>query len=490
MPIPLRVGVAGFWHVHAAEYAALAQAHPETELVAVWDDDQNRRAAGARQFDVEGVGSLEELLARTDGVIVTTATSAHRQVMITIAEAGRHMFAEKVLAPTVDQAEEIIAAADRSGVSVVVSLPRLYHGYTRALSEIVDGERLGRLTYGRVRLCHNGATAGWLPERFFDPEEAVGGALVDLGCHPVYLIQLFLGERPETVSACYRSVTGRGVEDQAVVTLGYPDGAIGVVETGFVSDAGLQHRAVRYPRVSPLLRRWHRAQDPHRYRGGLGAGAVGRPGRLRPVGRSCPLRYQGRRQPCAGGRAHPHDRRCQRRSRQPPYGALLMAAAEVHPTKPEEAATDRIRIGLIGGGAIADAHIRGYRAFAETVLPAAVADAAPEVAQRRAAELGVPAHTDYRQLIAQIELDAVDICLPHHLHANAIVTAAEAGLHVLCEKPLCLTRTEAERVRAAVEQNGVTLMCAHNQLFLPTVAKAMELLAERHPRQALPGSNH
>jgi predicted dehydrogenase len=153
-----------------------------------------------------------------------------------------------------------------------------------------------------------------------------------------------------------------------------------------------------------------------------------------------------------------------------------MATAEVHPTKPQ-AATRRIRIGLIGGGGIADAHIRGYRAFAEMVLPAAVADAAPEVAQRRAAELGVPAYTDFRQLIAQAELDAVDICLPHHLHADAIVSAAEAGLHVLCEKPLCLTRTEAERVQAAVEQTGVTLMCAHNQLFLPTVAKAMELLA-------------
>jgi 1,5-anhydro-D-fructose reductase (1,5-anhydro-D-mannitol-forming) len=171
-------------------------------------------------------------------VIVTTATSAHRDVMITAAEAGRHLFAEKVLATTVDQAEEIIAAADRNGVSLVVSLPRLYHGYTRALSELVASEELGRLTYGRVRLCHNGATAGWLPDRFFDPAEAVGGALIDLGCHPVYLTQLFLGERPDAVSACYRSVTGRAVEDQAVVTLGYPDGAIGVIETGFASDPG------------------------------------------------------------------------------------------------------------------------------------------------------------------------------------------------------------------------------------------------------------
>jgi predicted dehydrogenase len=91
----------------------------------------------------------------------------------------------------------------------------------------------------------------------------------------------------------------------------------------------------------------------------------------------------------------------------------------------------RIRIGLIGGGGIADAHIRGYQAFAETVLPAAVVDAISEVARRRAAELGgVPVYTDYRQMIAQTELHAVDICLPHHLHAEAIVTAAEAGLHV------------------------------------------------------------
>jgi predicted dehydrogenase len=238
MSTTLRVGVAGFWHVHAADYAARAQAHPETELVAVWDDDPGRCADGAGQFDVEGVGSLEELIARTDGVIVTTATSAHHEVMITLAEAGRHLFAEKVLAPTVGQAGDIIAAANRSDVALMVSLPRLYHGYTRALLELVRSERLGLLTYGRVRLCHNGAATGWLPDRFLDPKEAVGGALIDLGCHPAYLTQLFLGERPETVAACYRSVTGQAVEDQAVVSLGYPDGAIGVIETGFVSEPG------------------------------------------------------------------------------------------------------------------------------------------------------------------------------------------------------------------------------------------------------------
>jgi predicted dehydrogenase len=92
------------------------------------------------------------------------------------------------------------------------------------------------LTYARVRLSHDGATAGWLPERFFDPQTAIGGALTDLGCHPVYLVQRILGSTPETVSATYRSLTGRAVDDHAVVTVGYDDGAIGVIEAGFVSS--------------------------------------------------------------------------------------------------------------------------------------------------------------------------------------------------------------------------------------------------------------
>ena len=74
------------------------------------------------------------------------------------------------------------------------------------------------------------------------------------------------------------------------------------------------------------------------------------------------------------------------------------------------------------------------------------------------------------------DIDAVDICLPHHLHRDAIIAAAEAGTHILCEKPLCLTEEEAEQVRAAVQDAGVTLMCAHNQLFSPPVAKALELI--------------
>jgi 1,5-anhydro-D-fructose reductase (1,5-anhydro-D-mannitol-forming) len=235
---PIKVAVLGFWHVHAAEYATRTHQHPDAELVAVWDDDPQRGRTAAEATQTEFIDDLELLLGRDDleGVIVTTATTEHHAIMLRALDAGKHIFTEKLLAPTVAEASEIVQAADNAGLALVVSLPRLYHGYTRVVSEQLDQGRLGEPTFARIRLSHDGAVAGWLPDRFYDPTAAVGGALSDLGCHPVYLTQLFLGTVPTTVSATYASVTKHQVEDQAVVTLGYPSGVIGVIETGFLSN--------------------------------------------------------------------------------------------------------------------------------------------------------------------------------------------------------------------------------------------------------------
>ena len=138
-----------------------------------------------------------------------------------------------------------------------------------------------------------------------------------------------------------------------------------------------------------------------------------------------------------------------------------------------------VTIGLIGAGGIAGAHVRGYAAIPDRARVSAVADVSEDNARRRAEELGgATVYADYREMIASADVDAVDICLPHHLHADAIITAARAGKHILCEKPLCLSVAEADAVEQAVRNAGVTLMCAHNQLFLPAVAQARRLIDE------------
>jgi predicted dehydrogenase len=234
----IRVAILGFWHVHAADYAAEAQAHPDTEIVAAWDEDPARGAARAAELDVPFHEDLAEILARpdVDGVVVTTRTSAHPEVIGAAAAAGKHVFTEKVLALTPAEARGIVDATQRHRVKLTVSLPRLSHGYTLAIREVLESGRLGEVTQVRCRLAHDGAVGRrWLPAQFFDPVEAGGGAMVDLGCHPLYLTRLFLGGMPVSVSAAYGHVTDRAVDDNAAAILRHRTGALGIAETGFVN---------------------------------------------------------------------------------------------------------------------------------------------------------------------------------------------------------------------------------------------------------------
>ncbi len=238
----IRVAMVSFWHVHARDYAKQAQENPETEVVAVWDELPERGRAAAQTLGARFYERLDELLAQPDidAVVIDTPTSMHHEVMIAAAHAGKHIFTEKVIAPTLRECHEIIAAIDKAGVKLTVSLPRLYESYTLAIKDLLERRAFGELTLVRVRLSHNGAIStaenpqGWLPAHFFNREQCAGGAMIDLGCHPMYLTRLFLG-LPESVSANYGYITGREVEDNAVVILRYPRGALGVVEAGFVN---------------------------------------------------------------------------------------------------------------------------------------------------------------------------------------------------------------------------------------------------------------
>ena len=123
-----------------------------------------------------------------------------------------------------------------------------------------------------------------------------------------------------------------------------------------------------------------------------------------------------------------------------------------------------IKIGLIGCGSIAEVHAEGYQQLGDAVHITAVSDVVEQNARSMAERLGSGARifNDYHTLLIEADVDAVDICLPHHLHKYAIVAAASAGKHILCEKPLCLTLDEANTISEVIRTSGVTLMCAHN----------------------------
>ncbi len=140
---------------------------------------------------------------------------------------------------------------------------------------------------------------------------------------------------------------------------------------------------------------------------------------------------------------------------------------------------ERIRVALIGCGGISRAHARGYLQSPDLFEVVACCDERKELAEERAQQLGAEVvATNYRQVLARDDVDAVDICLPHHLHAEVAIAAAEAGKHVLVEKPIATTLEEADAMIAAAKKMGVVLMVAHNERYMPVYRKAKELVEQ------------
>lgn len=234
----IRIAVLSNWHIHAKDYIRQVFEHPDTELAAMWDEDPQRGNRLASEYQVPYYEELDELLSNPwiDAVIVTAPTSRHCEVMVKAAQAGKHIFTEKVLAPTFKECNIILRAVGKFGVKLVVSMPQLYEGYTLAIQDILAKGLLGELTSVRVRRSNYGVVK-YAPRgfsHFFNKEESCGGALIDVGCHPMYVARLFLG-MPESVSAHYGYLTGKEVEDNAVSVLKYASGALGVVESGFAN---------------------------------------------------------------------------------------------------------------------------------------------------------------------------------------------------------------------------------------------------------------
>lgn len=139
-----------------------------------------------------------------------------------------------------------------------------------------------------------------------------------------------------------------------------------------------------------------------------------------------------------------------------------------------------VRVALIGAGGIAGAHVRGIAKHPDKIRCVAMVDVANDNLDKRSKELGQSPRTfsDWKVMLKEMrdEIDAVDICLPHHLHGPAILDAAAAGKHILCEKPMCTSLAEADQILAAVGKSGVTYMSAHNQLFMPVVQEAKRMI--------------
>lgn len=145
-----------------------------------------------------------------------------------------------------------------------------------------------------------------------------------------------------------------------------------------------------------------------------------------------------------------------------------------------------LRVALVGCGVIAPQHVAAFAKQKERAILAVFCDVDGTKADRARAlyeqllgeSVGSRILTDYHEVLADESVDAVDLCLPHHLHPDSAIAAARAKKHILCEKPLAITLEDCDRMIAVAKEEGVVLFHGENMRLDPVVNRAAELIAQ------------
>jgi myo-inositol 2-dehydrogenase / D-chiro-inositol 1-dehydrogenase len=139
----------------------------------------------------------------------------------------------------------------------------------------------------------------------------------------------------------------------------------------------------------------------------------------------------------------------------------------------------RVKVGIIGSQFEADIHAESFRLMPDEAEVVAVASPTPGNAEQFAKRHRLPRwFTDYRQMLAEPDIEMITIAAPNALHAQMTVDAARAGKHVVCEKPLCMTLEEADWMVETCQKQGVLLLYAEELFFTPKYVKAKQMADE------------
>lgn len=135
-----------------------------------------------------------------------------------------------------------------------------------------------------------------------------------------------------------------------------------------------------------------------------------------------------------------------------------------------------IKVGIIGGGRIAERHIHGYRQFEDIEL--FVSDVDSNITQNLCNKLGVNFSITPESIFGDPTIDIIDVCTPTALHKDFILEAIRRRKHVFCEKPLCLNLSEAIQIKEVAERTDRIVMVGYLYRFHPAFQFVKQVLDE------------
>lgn len=216
----------------------------------------------ARQFNAKACRDEAELLRQEiDAVYIATPVHRHVDQVLQAAAEGKHVLCEKPLGLDSHEAQRIVAACKQAGVKLGVGLLMRFHAFHREALRLVEQGALGRMALGRAQL------SCWYPpiEGAWRQNESLsgGGSLMDMGCHCVDLLEMFLGRTRSAMCMMGRVVQDYEVEDTATVLLEFENGAQGMVDCLFnVPDESVKNRLELYGSGGSILAEQTLGQDP------------------------------------------------------------------------------------------------------------------------------------------------------------------------------------------------------------------------------------
>jgi predicted dehydrogenase len=148
---------------------------------------------------------------------------------------------------------------------------------------------------------------------------------------------------------------------------------------------------------------------------------------------------------------------------------------------------ERVRAGVIGAGIMGKAHAAVLADYPRSEVVAVASEHGDSARVFAESHPGVKVYADYRQMLADPDIDLVTIATPDHAHADIAVAAAQAGKHLIIEKPLTTSLTDADRVIAAVRDARVTAMTLFNHRWVPAYAQATDRIDEGEIGRAVVG---
>ena len=229
----VRIGCLGAARITKAARVKPAATTPGAAVVAVAARDGDRaRAYAAKHGIPRSYGSYAELIADPDidAVYNPLPNGLHGAWTIRALEAGKHVLCEKPFTANADEAAEVAAAAERTGLVVMEAFHWRYHPLAARMLEIVGNGELGGVRRLEAMVCFPNPK----PSDIRWDLGLAGGALMDAGCYAVHLVRTLAGAEPTVVSATAKE-RSPGVDKTLEAELAFPDGRTGHVRTSMLA---------------------------------------------------------------------------------------------------------------------------------------------------------------------------------------------------------------------------------------------------------------